>query len=68
VAVSVQLIAPLTAVKAMLHTLESARPYLFLDNFSIRAPTMVATRAEPTVEPDLVVQFDLTGYALKGAQ
>ena len=68
VAVSVQLIAPLTAVKAMLHTLESARPYLFLDNFSIRAPTRVATRAEPTGEPDLVVQFDLTGYALTGAQ
>jgi general secretion pathway protein M len=67
VTVQVQLIAPLTAVKGMLYGLESARPYLFLDNFSVRAPSMQITRTEPTSEPDLIVQFDLTGYALKGA-
>ena len=67
VTVQVQLIAPLTAIKGMLYGLESARPYLFLDNFSVRAPNMQITRTEPTSEPDLIVQFDLTGYALKGA-
>lgn len=66
VTVSVQLIAPLSAIKAMLYALESVHPYLFLDNFSIRAPNMVVTRSEPATEPDLVVQFDLSGYALKG--
>ncbi len=67
VTVQVQLLAPLTAVKAMLYGLESAHPYLFLDNFSVRAPNMQINRVDTSNEPDLVVQFDLTGYALKGA-
>jgi general secretion pathway protein M len=67
VTVSVKLIAPLSAIKGMLYALESAHPYLFLDNFSIRAPNMVVTRSDPATEPDLVVQFELSGYALKGA-
>lgn len=65
VTVQVQLIAPLSAVKAMLYTLESAHPYLFLDNFSIRA---TVNRGDSSTEVDLVVQFDLSGYALKGNQ
>lgn len=68
VSVSVQLIAPLRSVKAMLYALESAHPYLFIDNFSIKSPNMVAARSDAANEPDLVVQLDLTGYALKGAQ
>lgn len=68
VSVSLQLSAPLSAVKAMLYALESARPYLFIDNFSVRAPFNVGARNEAAIEQDLVVQFDLTGYALKGAQ
>lgn len=67
VTVQVQLLAPLTATKRMLHALESAHPYLFLDNFSIRAPNMQVNRPEQPNESDLTVQFDLTGYALKGA-
>lgn len=67
VTVSVQLLAPLSAVKAMLYALETAHPYLFLDNFSIKASNMVVTRTESATEPELVVQFDLSGYALKGA-
>lgn len=68
VSVSLQLSAPLSAVKAMLYALESAHPYLFIDNFSVRAPFNVGARNDAASEPDLVVQFDLTGYALKGAQ
>jgi general secretion pathway protein M len=67
VSVSVQLVAPLSAIKAMLYAIESAHPYLFLDNFSIRAPNMVVSRSESGTESELVVQFDLSGYALKGA-
>lgn len=68
VTVQVQLLAPLTAVKGMLYGLESAHPYLFLDNLSIRAPNMQVNRPDSPNEPDLIVQFDLTGYALRGAQ
>jgi len=67
VSVNLQLTAPLSAVKAMLYALESARPYLFVDNFSIRATFNPVARNDSANEPDLLVQFDLTGYALKGA-
>jgi general secretion pathway protein M len=67
VTVNLQLLAPLSAAKAMLYALESARPYLFFDNFAIRATYNPAARTEYATEPDLIVQFDLTGYALKGA-
>lgn len=67
VSVTMQLTAPLSALKAMLYALESARPYLFIDNFTVRARVGFVAR-DPAVEPDLTVQLDLTGYALKGAQ
>ncbi len=67
VSVSMQLTTPLSGLKAMLHALESAHPYLFIDNFTVRSPMAFAVR-DPAVEPDLAVQFDLTGYALKGPQ
>jgi general secretion pathway protein M len=66
VSVALQLSAPLSAVKGMLYGLESARPYLFIDNFSVRVTNMLAIRTEVAVEPDVVVQFDVTGFALKG--
>ncbi len=68
VSVALQLTAPLSAVKAMLYALESAHPYLFIDNFSMRSMNMSATRNDGANEPELLVVFDLTGYALKGAQ
>jgi general secretion pathway protein M len=68
VTVSLQLTATLTAVKTMLYALESTHPYLFVDNFSIRVVNNLAARNETATEPDLIVQFDLTGYALKGVQ
>lgn len=67
VSVNLQLTAPLSAVKAMLYALESARPYLFVDNFTMRAQFNPAVRNDFVSEPDLFVQFDLTGYALKDA-
>lgn len=68
VAVSLQLSAPLSGVKAMLHALESARPYLFIENFAIRVQNIGAARTDANVDPELFVQFDVTGYALKGEQ
>ncbi len=68
VSVLLRLSAPLSSVKAMLHALESAHPYLFVDNFSIRATNFSVVRNDSAVESDLTVQFQLTGYALKVAQ
>lgn len=69
ITVAMQMSAPLSAVKGMLHALESARPYLFVDNFSVRSMAGFAARmgVDPNVEPELTVQFDLSGYALKEA-
>lgn len=68
ITVALQLNAPLSAIKATLYALESARPYLFVDNLSIRAPFNVGTRVDASSEPELNVQFNVTGYAMKGAQ
>ena len=62
VPVALQMAAPQSALRGMLHALESLQPYLFIDNLSIRSPAGNQVRA---VEPDVIIQFDLTGYALK---
>jgi len=66
--ITLQMTATLTAVKKMLFALESSQPYLFLDNFSVRSPMAFTARNASATEPELVIQFDLTGYALKGKQ
>lgn len=66
--VALQLTGTLTALKKILHALESSHPYLFLDNFTVRSPMANAARNASAVEPEIFIQFDLTGYALKGEQ
>ena len=66
ITISLQLTAPLSALKAMLYKIESARPYLFINNFSVRSYAGFAARPTPATEPELTIQFDLAGYALKG--
>ena len=67
ISATLQLNAPLSAVKAMLYALESGRPYLFIDNLSIRVQNIGIARTDPNAEPDLFVQFDIVGFALKGS-
>jgi general secretion pathway protein M len=68
ISVTLQLTGTLKAMKKMVYALESSRPYLFMDNFSVRSLMVNAPRNTVPVEPELLIQFDLTGYALKGAQ
>jgi len=68
VGVSLQLNAPIGAVKAILYALESARPYLFVDNLSIRAQSVGMPRGGEVADPELFVQFDVSGYALRSTQ
>lgn len=68
VLVTLQFTATLSAVQKILHALESSRPYLFVDNLSLRSPIMTVNRNAPVADAELIVQFDLSGYALKGAQ
>jgi general secretion pathway protein M len=64
IAVSLQLAAPQSVFKGMLHAIESMQPYVFIDNLVVRSPMGNQIRVP---EADLNIQFDLTGYALKGA-
>ncbi|WP_448506873.1 type II secretion system protein GspM [Immundisolibacter sp.] len=63
VTVNFRLRGPLPAVHKALYQLETAVPYLFLDNLVIRSTVTRNYRPVPGVEPDVSVQFDLSGYA-----
>jgi general secretion pathway protein M len=65
VSVMLQLTAPRMTLKSMLYALETARPYLFINNLSIKNPFYTPNRSDPA-EADLTIQFELTAYALKG--
>lgn len=67
IAISLQFNAPLSAIKSMLYAWESAHPYLFIENVQIRVPNATGARIDPLSEPELFVQMDVNGYALKGA-
>jgi general secretion pathway protein M len=67
ISVNVQITATLPALKDVLYALEGSRPYLFIDNFVARAaPAFVRPGGPPPGEPELVIQFDLSGYTTKG--
>jgi general secretion pathway protein M len=64
VTINLQLRGTLAAVQRTLHALESAQPLLFVDNLVIRARAARGYVPAPGVEPEIQVQFDLTGYCL----
>jgi general secretion pathway protein M len=63
VTIRVQLVAQIASLHRTLYALESARPFLFLDNVDIsaRRGRRRAKEAE-AADPDLTVRFDLYGY------
>lgn len=71
VSVRVQLTAPLVPLHRILHSLESGRPFVFLDNLDIKTRrarrSRRSRRGQPaaptaTTDPTLEVRFDLYGY------
>lgn len=64
VTVNFRLRGQLEPIQHALYDLESTMPYLFLDNVAIRSTTVRNFRPTPGVEPDVLLQFDLYGYAL----
>jgi len=63
VAVNFQLRGPLPAVQKTLYELETAMPYLYVDNLVVRTSVARVFRPVPGVEPDVLVQFDLYAFA-----
>lgn len=64
IALRAQVEAPLPVLQRILHGLESGRPWLVLDNLSVRA-TRPAGRLPAKAEPDppLTIQFDVIAFA-----
>jgi general secretion pathway protein M len=67
VTVNVQITANIFALRKILAAVESRTPYLFIDNLLIRTQVPANFRPAPGAEPEMFVQFDVSGYAIVGA-
>lgn len=72
ITIRVQMTVFVAPMQTIFHTLESAKPYLFLDNVDIRRRVQRRRRARnqqeegPERESTLTVRFDLYGYTRDG--
>jgi general secretion pathway protein M len=67
VTVNVQITANVFALRKILGAVESRTPYLFIDNLLVRTQVPANFRPAPGAEPEMFVQFDVSGYAIAGA-
>jgi len=68
VTVNIQMSAKISAAQKIFYVLETQRPYLILDNVSIRATSWQGQRDLNAPEPEFLVQFDAAGYVALGAR
>ncbi|MDZ7595562.1 MAG: type II secretion system protein GspM [Thiobacillus sp.] len=62
VAVDFQLRGQLPALQKALYELETALPYLYVDNLVVRSSVARVFKPVPGVEPDVLVQFELYAF------
>jgi general secretion pathway protein M len=62
VAVRVQFTASLESIHHILYTLETNRPFVFLDNLDVRNRRVRRRKELENTDPDLTIRFDLAGY------
>jgi general secretion pathway protein M len=62
VTIRAQAAARITALQHVLYSLESAPPFLFLDNVEIRARPDQSGRSGAAEDPNLEIRLDLFGY------
>jgi general secretion pathway protein M len=63
---NVQLTANIFALRKILHAIENNAPFLFVDNLTIRTQVPGNFKPAPGGEPEMFVQFDVSGYSLTG--
>jgi general secretion pathway protein M len=63
---NVQLQANIFALRKILAAIETNVPFLFVDNLTVRSQVPGNFRPQPGQEPEMFVQFDVSGYALTG--
>ena len=64
---NVQLTANIFALRKILYAIENNVPFLFVDNLTIRTQVPGNFKPGPGAEPEMFVQFDVSGYSLTGA-
>lgn len=64
ITVNIQFISNLPTLRKILYAVETVQPYLLLDNVSIRSQANTFSKGTPVTEPELIAQFDASGYAL----
>jgi len=61
---NVQITANIFALRKILHSIENNVPYLFVDNLTVRTQVPGNFKPAPGAEPEMFVQFDVSGYSL----
>ncbi len=65
---NVQIAANIFALRKILHAIENNVPYLFVDNLTVRTQVAGNFKPAPGAEPEMFVQFDVSGYSLTEKQ
>ena len=66
VPVTVQANANILVTRRILHALESNEPYLFVDSLLVRAQVPPGYKPPPGFEPEMFIQFEVSGFAIPG--
>jgi general secretion pathway protein M len=61
VSANIQMSANIQNLRQILHAIESREPYLNIDNITIRSQVPSGFKLQPGVEPDMFIQFDVSG-------
>ena len=63
ITVNVQLTANIFALRKILNAIDNNTPYIFVDNLMVRSQVPANFRPGPGAEPEMFVQFDVSGYS-----
>jgi general secretion pathway protein M len=67
VSVNVQLTSNIQSLRKILHAVETRTPFLFVDNLMVRSQVPSNFKPGVNAEPEMFVQFDVSGYTLTGS-
>ena len=67
VTVNVQMTASVVALRAILTSIDTNVPYLFVDTLSVRTQVPANYKPVPGAEPEMFVMMDVTGYLVPAA-
>lgn len=65
VTVTIQANANIVALRKILPQLETAEPYVMVDALTVRAQVPPGYKPNPGMEPEMFVQFDISGFMLR---